>query len=81
MTKTADQEAHELRKVEIVSKIAQAVLGVSLVVMGFFFADIFGQIRDLQEAKYDHETRLRLLEYQLENGMRGGGLGGYRSEK
>lgn len=74
--KTADQEAHELRKVEIVSKIAQAVLGISLVIMGFFFADIFGQIRDLQEAKYDHETRLRLLEYQLERGLTNNNHGG-----
>lgn len=70
-----DQEAHELRKVEIVSKIAQAVLGVSLVVMGFFFADVFNQMRDLQEAKYDHETRLRLLEYRLERGTTGGDRG------
>lgn len=69
--KDEQAELRELRKVEVVSKGAQAVLGVTMLITGFFFVHVFTQIQSLQEARYDHEARLRLLEYRLtttENG-------------
>jgi len=59
------RELVKLRQFETVGILAHAVLGVSLAVVAYFFADVFGQIRSLQESRYDHETRLRLIDYRL----------------
>jgi hypothetical protein len=57
-----EQELHELRKVEIVSKMAQAVLGIALLLTAFFLSRFVAQLDRLTDKVAELDTRVTVLE-------------------